>query len=137
MTHTQPSQHRAGAFALLFGTSAAPLFWLGQMMLGYTVSALACYGSDHPTTIAAPGMLRATLIAFDVVAFAAAFAGAAISYANWRRGGDPAAADTPERVAGDSRVHFLALWGLLSSLWFFAAILFNAIASITVPLCVR
>ena len=33
------------------------------------------------------------------------------------------------------RNRFLALWGMMSSLWFFAAILFNVFASIMVPPC--
>ena len=37
--------------------------------------------------------------------------------------------------AGEGRNRFLALWGMMSSLWFFAAILFNIIASVTVPPC--
>jgi hypothetical protein len=34
-------------------------------------------------------------------------------------------------------VRFLAIWGLMSSLWFFGAILFNTIATIVAPLCTR
>src|SRR5665213_1954124 len=51
-THPAPHRHRVSFIALMFGMIAAPIFWLGQLMLGYGVSAVVCYGSDHPTTIA-------------------------------------------------------------------------------------
>jgi hypothetical protein len=40
-------------------------------------------------------------------------------------------------AAAEGRAHFLAIWGLFSSLWFFGAILFNTIASFTVPPCIN
>jgi hypothetical protein len=46
-----------------------------------------------------------------------------VSWRIWRRG------------ASKGRDRFLALWGMMSSLWFFAAILFNVFASILVPPC--
>jgi hypothetical protein len=114
----------------MFGACAAPIFWLGQLILGYWVSALACFGSDHPTTVASGQGLRSLLVAFDAVAVLAALAGGVISLMLLRanRGGG---------TTTDGRVHFLALWGLLSSACFFAAILFTVIASIGVPLCLR
>jgi hypothetical protein len=107
---------------LLFGAAAAPLFWLGQMMLGYGVTAAICYPGDHPVSLAAAGPLFAALVAFDLVALAACAAGGFVALRAWRQtGGGPG--------------RFLAFWGLMSSLWFAAAILFNAIASLAVPPC--
>jgi hypothetical protein len=107
----------------MFGACAAPIFWLGQLMLGYGVSALVCYGSDHPTPIASDAALRVTLYIFDAVAIFAALAGGAVAFVCWRA--------TPEH----SRAHFMALWGIWSSVCFLLAILFETIASVTVPLC--
>jgi hypothetical protein len=109
---------------LLFGCSAAPLFWLGQLMLGYGVTAQFCYPGDHPVRLSATGPLFAALIAFDLIALAGCAASAWISWRGW------------QRVRPVGRNRFMALWGLMSSLWFFAAILFNVIASIMVPPCV-
>jgi hypothetical protein len=123
----------ASLAALMFGIAAAPIFWLGQLMLGYGVSAVACYGSDHPTVIASGASLRAALVLFDAVAIVAAVAGLAVSSMCLRAlGGEGENA----RATGESRARFMALWGVLSSLWFLAAIVFNAIGSVTVPLCV-
>ena len=120
----------------LFGASAAPLFWLGQLMLGYWVTAEACYGSDHPGAAMSPAALRSLLIVFDAVAILAALVGGLVStivFRSARRDEDAPGIGIEVRV--ESRIRFLAVWGLLSSLWFLAAILFNTIASLGVPLC--
>jgi len=118
---------------LLFGAAAAPLFWLGQLMLSYGITAQACYPGDHPQSPASTGSLFALLLGFDIAALLACAAGAAVSWRSWRQ---PRRAGTPFAVSlRQSRSRFLALWGLMSSLWFFFAILFNTIASITVPPC--
>jgi hypothetical protein len=128
-----PEARSAGFLLLLFGASAAPIFWLGQLMLGYAVTAYACYPGDHPVQVDyAPWLWRA-MMAFDGVAVIAAAAGGAAAFWCWQRlRQEPAAANRNIRVG---RARFLALWGLFSSLWFFFAILFNAIGSLTVPPC--
>jgi len=109
---------------LLFGCSVAPLFWLGQMMLGYGLTAYVCYPGDHPVRLVSAGPLFAALMIADMVALGACATGAFVSWKAWGL-----------LRAGEGRNRFLALWGLLSSLWFFAAILFNIFASIMVPVC--
>ncbi|HEY1837347.1 MAG: hypothetical protein WBQ17_02915 [Rhizomicrobium sp.] len=138
VSHPAPTRNRAGFYALLFGAAAAPIFWLGQMMLGYWVSALACYGGNHPTTIASGTALRSTLIVFGIVALLAVLAGAIVSWRSWRLSRDEKKGGPNVAIhVGEGRVRFLAIWGLMSSLWFFGAILFNTIATIVAPLCTR
>lgn len=115
----------------MFGACAAPIFWLGQLMLGYWLTSVACYGSDHPTVSNQTSALRGMLMALDVIAIVACAAGAILSYLVLRSTSE--SAQTGNQVGG--RVRFLGIWGLLSSLWFFGAILFNSIASLGVPLC--
>lgn len=108
---------------LLFGCSVAPLFWLGQMLLDYGITAQVCYPGDHPMNLASAGPLFAILLLSDAAGLMACAAGAFASWRIWRGN------------VGKGRNRFLALWGLMSSLWFFGAILFNVFASIMVPLC--
>jgi hypothetical protein len=115
----------------MFGACAAPIFWLGQLILGYWVTAIACYGSDHPTALNETGALRSMLVTFDVVAILACAAGALLSYTVLRSVARDGSSDA--QITG--RIRFLGIWGLLSSLWFFAAIVFGTIASLGVPLC--
>lgn len=107
---------------LMFGCTAAPTFWIVQVMLSYMVTAMACYPGDRPL-VSAPGSLFTMLAVFDAVALVASFAGGAVSLLAWLR------------THGDNHARLLALWGLMSSLWFFFAILFNTIASVLAPLC--
>src|SRR3569832_1682210 len=43
-----PDMRRMQFLWLLFACVAAPLFWLGQVILGYGVTSLVCYPGDHP-----------------------------------------------------------------------------------------
>lgn len=119
-----PETRQPRFLRLLFGCCAAPLAWLGHTMLGYGVTAAVCYPGDHPVRLAAGGPLFAALVAFDLFALAVCAAGAFVSWRGWSR-----------MRAGEGSHRFLALGGLMSSLWFFTAILFNVIASVMVPPC--
>lgn len=122
IVHMPPMRQPGQFWALMFGCCAAPIFWLGQVMLGYWVSAQTCFGGDHPAAAASAGELRIVLFAFDAMAVMAGLAGLLVAYVC--RGS-----------ADGERARFMALWGIFSSLCFLAAILFNAIASIMVPPC--
>lgn len=129
-----PEARSPSFLLLLFGTSAAPLFWAGQVVLGYAVTAQTCYPGDHPVPLARTGPLFTTLMLFDAVALIACLAGGIVSWLCWRR----LSAVIPAYHAPwlrEGRDRFLAVWGLFSSLWFFCAVLFNVIASLTVPPC--
>ena len=136
--HPAPHRDRVSFGALLFGACAAPLSWLGQLGLGYGLTAQICFPSDHPQALPPDMPVFATLVAFDIIAFAGCIAGGGVAWWAWwqtrneKDGGERHALHT-----GEGRTRFLALWGIMSSLWFAAAILFNAIASITVPPCLN
>jgi hypothetical protein len=119
---------------LLLAACAAPIFWLGQLALAYGVTAFVCYPGDHPQQLAAAGPLFTALMVFDAVALIGCIVGGLVSWHGWRRS---AGGKGPHHVlhTGEGRDCFLALWGIMSSLWFFAAILFNVIASVMVPPC--
>jgi hypothetical protein len=117
---------------LIAAASLAPLFWAGQVMLSYFVTAEGCYPGDGPRPGMPAASLQAAIWAFDMVALAAAVTGGVISLLSWRRLGHGHEAVV---ATGEGRTRFLILWGLYSSLWFFFAILFNAIASLMVPPC--
>jgi hypothetical protein len=127
-----PARQRARArlWVLLFGVAAAPLLWLAQLIVSYGVSALACYGGDHPITIASGGPIRTALVLFDAVALIVALAAAIVSFASWR-------VVSAEHESGGDRTRFLALWGIMSSVCFLGAIVFHSLASVMAPLCVR
>jgi hypothetical protein len=131
--HIAPPRNPARFWALMFGACAAPIFWLGHLMLGFGVTAVVCYHGDHPTLIASGTTLRTALFVFDAIAIVAALAGGIVSLAIWR-------ATRTEKEAesiAEGRARFMAQWGIGSSACFLIAILFGTIASIVVPLCTR
>ena len=135
-SHPSPHRGRVGFSTLVFGAAAAPIFWLGQLMLGYGVTAFICYPGDHPRALAPDGHLQALLIAFDVVALLACLLGGGTAWWCWRQTREEKAGGNRSALhIGEGRARFLALWGMMSSLGFFGAILFDTIASVTVPPC--
>ena len=128
-----PETRSVKFITLLFGACTAPLFWLGQIGLGYGVSAFSCYPGDHPVS-SQTNMLFDMLMVFDAVAILAVACGGLVSWQAWTA---VAGSQSHRHVlhTGEGRDRFLAIWGLLSSLWFFFAVLFNTIASILVPPC--
>lgn len=109
---------------LLFGAFAAPLAWLAHMILAYGVSAYLCYPADHPVMLSGTGRLFGALLLFDALAMGLCTAGGLVSWNSWK-----------QVRRGETRNRFLAVAGLMSSLWFAAAILFNVLASLMVPPC--
>lgn len=135
VAHPAPQEDRVGFWPLMFGACAAPIVWLGQMMLGYGITAYVCYPADHPRN-QTPAPLFLALIAFDAVALAICVAGGVVSWWAWRRTRDEKEGGHRQALhTGEGRTRFMALWGIMSSLWFFGAIVFNIIASVTVPPC--
>jgi hypothetical protein len=122
--------------ALLFGAAAAPIAWLGQIMLNYSVTAYACYPGDHPVTIASASALKAAMLAFDGVATLMTVAGGIVAWLCLMKTGIRLREGQPHPAA-EGRARFIAIWGIFSSLWFFGAVLFNTIASLTVPPCLN
>lgn len=136
--HPAPHRARVRAITLIFSAGAGPIFWLGQLILAYAISAQVCFNGDHPTTIASSAPLHAALLAFDVIAIAAAIVGGLVSYMCWRRVRHEVAGGHRHMIeAGEGRTRFMAMWGMLSNGCFLIAIIFEAIASFMVPLCGR
>ena len=129
-----PETRSVHFLTLLFGAAAAPIFWAGQLMLGYAVTAYACYPGDHPVQVHFGSALFNAIIIFDIVALIACASGGLVSWRSWLTVREDRG---PRHTlhTGEGRDRFLAMWGLLSSSWFFFAVLFNTIASLTVPPC--
>src|ERR1700743_1803448 len=128
-----PEARSASFVMLLLGCAGAPILRGGAGLASYAISAYVCYPGDAPRS-SAPSFLLNLLIAFDVIALAAALLGGAISLFAWREARRQQPPPQPLDVSA-GRARLLVLWGLMSSLWFFFEILFNVIASLWVPLC--
>jgi hypothetical protein len=110
---------------LLFGAFAAPLAWLGHTILAYGVTAYVCYPADHPVRLTQSDALFAALLLSDVLALGFCIVGGLVAWRAWQG----------LRALKTERNRFLALAGIMSSLWFAVGILFNIVASLLVPIC--
>lgn len=136
VTGAAPETRNLSFLLLLFGASAAPIFWVGQLSLSYVVTAVACYPGDHPTATQSASSLVTAMMIFDIVAIVAALTGGIVSLLCLRRvQNDKGVTRFGMAEAGTGRARFLAIWGVFSSLWFFLAILFNTYASMMVSPC--
>lgn len=117
-----PEVRKARFLWLLFSCSATPLLWLGQVMLSYGITSRACYPGDHPVAPVSASPLLTGLGLMTALALTGCGAATLVAWREWR-------------MRRTGRNHFLAVWGLMSSLWFFTAILFNLIAALAVPIC--
>jgi hypothetical protein len=118
-----PRRHPTSLAVQLFGLTAGPSSWIVQLVLGYGLSAYACYPGDTPRRDLPPGSEHGLLLGINLACLALALAGLAVSFAAWRKG----------ESGGTSR--FLILCGLLSAAMFSLAILFNTPSALALRLC--
>ena len=129
-TRPAPDRRNASLFSLGFGLAAAPLAWIGQLIVSYPLTSYACFPS--PTSRVAPLLTetRPILLFLDVAAVVLAVMGGAIAYRNWR-----AVREERSGEIGEGRTRFLAMCGILSSIAFLIATIFTSPAIVLAPLC--
>jgi hypothetical protein len=116
--------------ALTFAVFGAPVAWLLQLIVGYALSAHACYPLSVPLVTPVWPRLWWWLIGIDIAAVVVA--GAALLTA-WRghvawRGVDP-------RSPGELRNRFIAHWSVLTSSLFSIAVVFTVVMLFIQPVC--
>lgn len=116
--------------ALTFAAFGAPVAWLLQLIVGYALSAHACYPLDVPLVAPVWPRLWWWLIGIDMGAVV--IAGAALftawgCHVAWR-GVEP-------RSPGELRNRFIAHWSVLTSLLFLIAVLFTIVMVFIEPVC--
>ncbi len=137
-SHPSPHRDRVGLVPLFFGLWAAPAVWVGQLIVDYGLASYSCYPRYVPRNhvIAGWGGIWWGLLAINIVSILAAAAGAAVSYRSWTATRHENAGHTGHVMeTGVGRTRFLALLGLLTSCGFAAAIVFDLIVLLVVPLC--
>lgn len=116
--------------ALTFAAFGAPVAWLLQLIVGYALSAHACYPLDVPLVAPVWPRLWWWLIGIDMGAVV--IAGAALftawgCHVAWR-GVEP-------RSPGELRNRFIAHWSVLTSALFSIAVVFTIVMLFIQPVC--
>lgn len=128
-----PAPHVRTAGRVLFAlcVMTAPAFWFVQLLLGYGTWSYGCFPGDHPVRSDVASGIHAVVIAFDAIAILAALGAGLLSVILWRS----AVAAPAEPQEPRLRTRFMAIWGMLFSGWFLAAIVFSTISSVMAPTC--
>jgi len=129
------NQGKEGHLRTLVALFGAPTTWMVQLLLSEPLVAHACY--PYQTPLAAPlwDGLALLLSSLSLVCLVFALLSGFVAWTSWRQvasqassGGNPV-----EMTAGRRR--FLAKLGVMSSLIFIVAVIFNICAVLLTPLC--
>jgi hypothetical protein len=120
----------------MIGLAGAPLAWSVQIIVGYAVSAYACYPRRMPLALPLFDSLRGMLLTISAAAIALSLLSTLVAYRSWtatraeHEGNQHAALE-----AGEGRTRFMALCGLVTSAGFFIALLFTGVIPLLVHPC--
>ncbi len=125
-----------GIVSLYAGMVIAPLAWALQMLIGYGLSAHACYPTDIALSAPLWGDLRTILGAVSVGLWLLLAVGWFIAWRNWKATRVDSNADAQRIVqSGAGRARFMALCGLIVSSLFAVVQLFTSVGILWVPGC--
>lgn len=118
--------------------AAAPTVWALRLIVNMAIASSSCLPGIPVAGAQNHRLHEPTMLAVDVVALMIALAAAGLAYRDWRRtrAEKPGSSDHALEV-GEGRARFLALAGIIVSLGFALATLFDLAALSIVPLCTR
>jgi hypothetical protein len=141
--HPSPHRDAVGAFPLWFALVAAPAAWGLHESIAFGFASHACFPNHIPRTevLDGWGWLWPLLLAVNLLALVVALSAGAVAWRNWQRTREESSRG-PEKSgelleAGEGRVRFMAIWGILSSMGFSLAIAADIVAVLVVPICGR
>jgi hypothetical protein len=126
-----PLQRNRGLW-LGFAVAAPPLVWTVQLLVLTAFANYTCFPADTQIETPVQPWVHPLSVAVDSVALLIALVSAAIAWRYFRLHAEPRDALGRLRMG---RLHFVAMGGMLSGTGFFAAILFESIATLMVPPC--
>jgi hypothetical protein len=134
LAHPASRHHRTRPRFLWTALFAVPCMWALRLVVNYAIDSHFCFPSEirrsHLPTWAWP-----TLLSIDLATIAVAAAAALISQHYWRRAQDEVAPRAPLIESGEGSARFLAMWGLIISIGFLVAVLFDLVGLWIVPVC--
>ena len=137
--HPSPHRDRVSILALLFGLAAGPGAWIVQMLFGYGISSYACFPSNAPQLRSPPpgwGGEHGLLLGVNLLCVGVAVTGFLVAHRAWSRSREEREGDVHALIdVGHGRSRFMASCGMLTSIGFSIAILFDAAAIVRVPAC--
>lgn len=130
--HPAPQRHNVPAWLVLAGLFGAPLAWLAQLLGSYLLNGDRCVTGAPP-----PGAASTVLLAsIGVIAVPVALFALWAAWRTWRRTRTEADGDHHHALTvGAGRTRFLGLCGMVASLIFLAATLFELLVPLLQSPC--
>jgi hypothetical protein len=134
--HPAPSRREVSLAALLIGLVGAPVAWSVQIVLGFALSAYACYPRRMSLPEPVLAGLRTELGLVSTVAIVLAALCTLVAYRSWARTRKEQESDGHALLdAGEGRTRFMAMCGLLTSASFLIALIFTSMVLLLVQPC--
>jgi hypothetical protein len=136
-THPSPHAQQVSLLHQAVGVAAAPVAWVIRLMANLALASSACLpGSPLPGEPLSGRSAGPAMYGVDTAALLVALAAAFLAYRDWRS----TKAEKPGShhhllEVGEGRARFLALSGIIVSLGFALATIFDVLALLIVPLC--
>lgn len=135
--HPAPDRGKIGGWTIAFGVLGAVAAWCLQLVVGSSLTGIACASGDGPGGAGA-GIAWAlpAAVAVNLAAIVLAATAMAVSYRNLRRTRVQTRGHPGGLVdVGEGRTRFLSIWGILAGVLFVLAIGFNTMSVMWGGLC--
>jgi hypothetical protein len=134
--HPAPVVPTVTPAALWFGLFGAPVAWSLQLVASYALVAHGCYPDAEPMTIPVVPGLKTLVLGTGVAALVVALLAGGAAWRSWRatrneQGGEHEAL----LEAGEGRMHFMALAGMLLGAVFVMGIVMNVVPVVMLGPC--
>jgi hypothetical protein len=126
--HPAPAVRAVTPAALWFGLFGAPVVWSLQLLASYALVAHGCYPDAEPMTMPVVPGLRTLVLGTGAVALAVALLAGGSAWRSWRATGhEHEGGHEGPLEAGEGRMRFMALAGMLLSAVFVLGIVMNVV----------
>jgi hypothetical protein len=134
--HPAPGRANVNPFLLGFAVVGAPISWSLEMLVSFPISAYACFPKDEPLPAPAIPGLSGILTCVGIAFFLAGVLATVASVICWRQTRNENASVAKHLLeVGEGRTRFIALCGLIVSIGFLIALIFETTALYLIRSC--
>jgi len=134
--HPAPHRDLVPGWLIGFGLFAGPAAWSVQSLLDVALAGYACYPKDEPLAAPLWSGLPTALASANVVAIVVCVLGGIAAWVAYRKSGAERPGSAHHLLeSGDGRTRFLALAGVLTSVLFIVAVVFETFEVFMVTPC--
>lgn len=137
-SHPSPKRGATSLAALFFAVTAGPVGWTIQHLVGYGLASYPCNPDSRQLTAPLAGWapLRPSLVVLSLACLILALAGGWVAYRSFRATRDETAGEAADPLEiGAGRSRWMAVCGIMVTVLFAGAIVFDGIVLLGSPSC--